>query len=369
MKRKINILGTRGIPASHGGFETFAEKLSLHLTSSGWEVSVYCQQETPEHRGPSSWQGINLVHVHTPFKGAIGTMHFDLKCILLTRRTDSLILTLGYNTALFNLIHKIAGVTNIINMDGIEWKRDKWGLFAKAWFWINERAGCLLANHLIADHPEIKKHLETRVSKNKITMIPYGAEDISGAETDILSSYGLQPNNYAIVIARPEPENSILEIIKAFSSKTRHHKLVILGNLDNHNEFHRSLKSSASNEVVFLGAIYEPEIVKTLRYHSSYYLHGHRVGGTNPSLVEAMGASCAVIAHDNHFNRWVAGPGAKYFKSEKECTDLIDRLLDSPEDRVDMKKASHNRFLEKFTWPQVLLKYEQLLTHWYPSKK
>ena len=212
-------------------------------------------------------------------------------------------------------------------MDGIEWKRDKWTFLERTWLYINERAGCWLGNHLIADHPEIKKHLTTRVSKNKITMIPYGSDEINTPDLTHLKPYDLEPNRYAIVIARPEPENSILEIVTAFSSKKRNKKLVVLGNYDKADpEYSKKVNDAASDEVIFPGAIYDKSVIQALRFYALLYVHGHTVGGTNPSLVEALGAGNAVLAHDNKFNRWVAGEGNKYFKDIKQCKKVFDEL-------------------------------------------
>lgn len=369
LDKQLHILGIRGIPAQHGGFETFAEKLSLFLVPLGWKVTVYCQEEGQNTSWESTWKGVHRVHIPVNRSGASGTVIFDWKAALRARSEKGLILTLGYNTAIFNIIQRLKGQTNIINMDGIEWRRDKWGAIAKTWFWLNERAGCWIGNHLVADHPKIKSHLATRVKDTKITMIPYGGDEVQDADASLLIPYGIESGKFSVIIARPEPENSFLEMVQAFSRTSRSHKLVVLGNFTpDSNPFHRQVMDAASNEVIFPGAIYEAPVVQALRYYSRFYLHGHRVGGTNPSLVEAMGAGCAVIAHDNHFNHWVAGPEAAYFKNEPECAALFDRLLTDDAAVLSMKEASKNRFYERFTWEQVLREYEVLLTQWYPIK-
>lgn len=366
---KLFILGTRGIPATHGGFETFAEKLSLHLVSKGWEVSVYCQEENNGEITESYWQGVHRIHIPVNLTGAKGTMIFDWLATRHALSQKGLFLTLGYNTAIFNLLQRVKRQTNVINMDGIEWRRDKWGTLAKIWFWINERVGCWIGNHLVADHPKIKEHLTTRVRSEKITMIPYGGDDITSANASLLLPFGIEPNQFSVIIARPEPENSFLEMVRAFSRTTRNHTLVVLGNFDpKGNQYHRQVMEAASAEVLFPGAIYNSSIVQALRFHCRFYLHGHRVGGTNPSLVEALGAGCAVIAHCNHFNRWVAGPEAAYFKDESACETLFDELLLNSDALSKMKAASRKSFHEKFTWSAVLTEYENLLTNWYPIK-
>ncbi len=367
---KLSILGTRGVPATHGGFETFAEKISIYLISKGWDVTVYCQEDGEGEITESNWEGVHRIHIPINRSGASGTMLFDWKATLHALSQDGLFLTLGYNTAIFNLLQRLKGQTNIINMDGIEWRRDKWGIIAKTWFWLNERAGCWIGNHLVADHPMIKEHLESRVSSDKITMIPYGGDEVRNADSNLLTPYNIEPDQFSVIIARPEPENSFLEMVKAFSQTQRNHKLVVLGNfMPESNTFHNEVMIAASAEVIFPGAIYEAPVVQALRFHSRLYLHGHRVGGTNPSLVEALGAGCAVIAHDNHFNRWVAGSEAAYFKDESECASLFDKLLGDDAAVSQMKIASQKRFQENFKWEQVLQKYEELLTHWYPANQ
>lgn len=364
---KLNILGIRGIPAQHGGFETFAEKLALYLVEKGWQVTVYCQEQGVGKPYNSKWKGVDRVHIPIKREAAVGTIVFDWKATCHALSQQGLFLTLGYNTACFNLLQRFKKQTNIINMDGIEWHRDKWGLVAKTWFWLNERAGCWVGNHLVADHPKIKEHLATRVRNEKISMIPYGGDEILSAELSLLKPYGLESEQFSVVIARPEPENSFLEMVRAFSQKKRNHKLVVLGNfLPEAIAYHHQVIQAASDEVLFLGAIYDSRIVQALRFYSRFYLHGHRVGGTNPSLVEALGAGCAVIAHDNHFNRWVAGNGAVYFENEATCAATLDQLLNDSLHIQKMKTASRVRFADCFTWQQVLSQYEQLFLSWYP---
>lgn len=168
-KPTLRILGTRGVPAAHGGFETFAEHLAHHLVGRGWRVVVYCQQDGDGPVHEDTWQGIERVHVPVSRPGAAGTIVFDWIATRHAARHGDLCLTLGYNTALFCAWLRLKGVRNIINMDGIEWRRQKWGWLAKAWFWLNDWAGCWLGNHLVADNPGIARHLQTRVSASKIT--------------------------------------------------------------------------------------------------------------------------------------------------------------------------------------------------------
>lgn len=361
--RHVAILGTRGIPARHGGFESFAERLALYLATRDWRVTVYCQQMG---RGPASeeiWQGVRLVHVPVPRDDAWGTIHFDWKSTRQAAREGGTLLTLGYNTAIFSLLYRLKGRTHLMNMDGLEWQRKKWGLAQRAWLWINERCGCWFANELIADHPAIELHLASRAPMHKLHMIPYGADLIDDANPALLEQYNLRPHGYAIVIARPEPENSILEIVRAFSQRRRGVQLIVLGRYEpEQNAYHRRVIEAASDEVRFLGAIYEPHVVAALRFFARLYVHGHTVGGTNPALVEALGAGCPVLAHDNVFNRWVAGDEAEFFTDTDTCAGKFDRLLADETTLARMRAASRRRCVMQFTWDRILKEYESLLS-------
>ncbi len=368
--KNISILGIRGIPAAHGGFETFAEYLALYLKDRDWNVSVYCQEDKGEWH-ESTWNGIRLIHVPVKTGGALGTIIFDLKTVLHSLKNRDLLLTLGYNTAIFNFLHWITGRRNIINMDGIEWRREKWGKVAKTWFWLNERFGCWFGSHLVADHPRIEDHLATRVSRENITMIPYGGRHISqeDASEDVLAEYGLDAGQYMILIARAEPENSILEVVQAFSRKPRGKKLVVLGNYKPESHpYHKAIMAAASEEVIFPGAIYDPKKIAALRFYALAYIHGHRVGGTNPSLVEALGAGNAILAHDNHFNRWVADKAGVYFSDIDSCESSIERLCSEPDLVASFQQNAREIFTHRFTWQQILEQYEALLLAWDKSE-
>ncbi len=359
--KHLRILGTRGVPAAHGGFETFAEHLALHLAGRGWNVTVYCQGDRPGSIFEDVWGEVRRVHVPVESRGPFGTIVFDWRSTRHAAREEGVVLTLGYNTAVFCSLYRIAGRKNVINMDGIEWRRRKWGIVARTWFWINDWMGCWLGDRLVADHPEIARHLATRVSAGKITMIPYGADRIDHADAGLIEPFGLSPGRYAILIARPEPENSVLEIVRAWSRRRRGLRLVVLGHYDAANRYHVAVKSAASDEILFPGAIYDKALVQALRFHSRLYLHGHQVGGTNPSLVEALGAGNPVLAHDNRYNRWVAEGGARYFVDEDGCAALLDELLDDAAALGVMARAGRARHEAAFTWEKVLGEYEELL--------
>jgi glycosyltransferase involved in cell wall biosynthesis len=354
-------MGIRGIPAAHGGFETFAERLALYLVERGWKVTVYCQGSATGKRAIDVWQGVTRIHIPVKRVGSVGSIEFDIKATFDVLRIRGTILTLGYNTGFLCLLLAAKSRTNFINMDGIEWKRAKYGLTSKAYLWLNERIAAWSGTHLVADHPKIADHLATRVVRDKIKVIPYGAPEIRNADASFLVDYGVEPGNFLTVIARAEPENSILEIVRGFSAKSRGMKLVVLGAYADEHPYQRQVRAEASADVIFPGAIYDTARVQALRGFSRAYIHGHQVGGTNPSLVEALAAGNAIIAHDNPFNRWVAGKAGVYFANAAGVAARLDEMQADPGQQKLMSQAARARWAEAFTWPDILDQYRSLL--------
>jgi glycosyltransferase involved in cell wall biosynthesis len=359
---RLAILGTRGVPAGHGGFETFAERLSIHLTVRGWDVTVYCQVDEGRQPSEDYWEGVKRVLVPAGRNDALGTMVFDAKATAHAARTDALHLVLGYNTALLNALTRLRGRRLVMNMDGLEWKRSKWNAAERAWLRLNEVVGARVSHALVADHPEIARHLTRLRRADAIETIPYGADAVREASLGALDRLGLSPGGYYLTVARIEPENSLLEVVRAHRASGTNKRLVMLGRLDPAvNRYHALLREAASDACLFPGPIYEKEDVAALRYHAFAYVHGHTVGGTNPSLVEAMGAGNAVLAHENPFNRWVAGEGAIYFSDESALVAAMRRLEEEPGLRERMAAANRDRHASAFTWDVVLGQYEAFL--------
>lgn len=359
--KHLIVLGIRGLPASHGGFESFAEKLAPWMLNAGWRVTVYCQGSDNGKRTVDTWQGCQRVHIPVHGDNAFSTIEFDIKSTVDAIKNPGIILTLGYNTGFLAIYSRIMKKTNLINMDGIEWKREKYSLFEKIYLWLNELIASKFGNTLIADHPEIALHLMRHTSSSKIETIAYGSDRLSDEDPSCLNEFGLEKDKYLTLIARPEPENSILEIVTAFSQKERGVRLLVLGNYREDQAYHVLVRKAASREVIFAGAVYEKIKIRAIRRFSLAYLHGHRVGGTNPSLVEALGAGNAIIAHDNKFNRWVAGESALYFSNEDECSSKIDEVISNNMIRENCRNAALQRWSDEFMWPSILSKYENLL--------
>jgi glycosyltransferase involved in cell wall biosynthesis len=358
------ILGTRGVPAAHGGFETFAERLAFFLVARGWHVGVYCQEEVErvgERFRSSLWRGIEQINVAVSSTGPRATLEFDWHCVRDAATRPGVCLVLGYNGAVFLPYLRSKNRKIITNMDGIEWRRPKWSAGVRAWFWVNEWIAAWTSHRLIADHPRIADHLASRRSRRVTAMIPYGAETISAAPDFCIRALGLEPDGYFVSIARIEPDNSILQIVEAFSRRRRSAKLAVLGDLDNSIPYHRAVRAAAGEEVILTGAIYDKTTVEALRFHARAYIHGHMVGGTNPSLVAALGAGNAVIARDNEFNRWTAGDAAFYFSSVDDCDGLIDRMLHDKNAVTCLRAAATARAMSHFVWDDVLSAYEHEL--------
>ncbi|WP_419254479.1 DUF1972 domain-containing protein [Caulobacter sp. ErkDOM-YI] len=359
-RRTVRILGTHGVPANYGGFETAAENIAKYLVRQGWRVIVYCQAGKNGETTYDTWEGIERVSIGVEDKGWLGTAKFDWISIAHACRYRDVCLTFGYNTGVFNFRQRMLGIANVINMDGIEWSRKRWGFLRQAILYVNERFAAAFGDHLIADHPAIHKYLLTRAPGRKISTVTYGADPVDAPSDAIVRELGLKPQGYFVLIARPIPENSVLEIVRAFSSERRSSALVLLGNYEGDDPYHVAVKQAASEDVRFVGPIYGSKVA-SLRFYARGYFHGHTVGGTNPSLVEAMAAGNPVFAHENVYNRWVAQAAATYFTDEHDLAASISALLKNPAQLEAMSEAALRRFAEEFTWDHVASQYEAIL--------
>jgi glycosyltransferase involved in cell wall biosynthesis len=352
------------VPAAYGGFETAAEHIGVHLAAKGWRVIVYCQVPGTGPIETDTWKGLERVLIREPREGWLGTASFDLtsvRHVLREAGTDDVCLTFGYNTGVFNVAQRLRGIPNVINMDGMEWTRRRWGLLRQGILLANERVAGAVGTVLIADHPHIAAYLRRSFGARRVTTIAYGAYPMSGAPEQPVEGLGLLPGEYATMICRPIQENSVLEIVTAWSARRRPVPLVVLGTFQRSDAYHARVLDAAGPDVRFVGAIYDQTVVTSLRYHSRAYLHGHTVGGTNPSLVEAMAAGNAVIAHNNVYNRYVAGVGNRYFDGVEDLAETLDLLLDDRESLAAMGDFSRRRHRDHYTWQQVGDEYERAL--------
>jgi len=362
--KTVYILGIRGIPGRHGGFETFAEHFALYMIDRGWKVFVYCQEDNVKTGmliREEEWRGVTKIVVPINRSGSFGSVEFDWRCSVDVKKRLGVVLILGYNTGIFAPLIRISHRRFAINMDGIEWMRGKWSLPIRAWFWVNEKIAAWAGTTLIADHPEIANHLARRAERSKIVTIPYGALSICDAVVEPLNEFGVIPDKYLISICRIEPENLVLELVRAFSFKSRGYNFVVVGPTDPANRYHRAVRAASSSEVLFVGAIYDRVALASLRWHARAYCHGHTVGGTNPSLVEALGAGNAILAHDNKFNRWTAGDQQFFFTDVASCGLRMDEISLNFGRVFQARRAARARFEEAFQLNKIHSAYEAIL--------
>ena len=356
---KIGILGTRGIPNAYGGFEQFAQYLAKGLEQKGHDVYVYNSSDHPYQE--RQWKGIRIIHCKD-WEGTIGTAGqfiYDFNCLKDARKRNfDVLLQLGYTSN--SVWHRIwpKGMLNVINMDGLEWKRSKYGALTRKFL---ERAEAWAARHadvMVADSIAIQDYLFKKYGREAI-YIPYGAEIPEHYSPETPARWDLHPHGYFLLMARMEPENNVEMIIQGWLSSEKTAPLVLIGNTGN--EFGQYLvKKYRGDRLRFIGAIYDQDAVNALRHYSKLYLHGHSVGGTNPSLLEAMACGCAIAAHDNPFNRAVPGEDADYFSSPEDIRSIMDRDADPA-----LAAARRERNIEKirnlYNWNNIIDAYEKVL--------
>jgi hypothetical protein len=348
---KIGILGTRGIPNQHGGFEQFAEFVAPALARRGHEVSVYTSSLHPFEG--SSWQGVHLIK-EKDIEDKIGTagqFFYDLNCILDARkRKFDVILQLGYTSSSIwrRFLPKDAVI--VTNMDGLEWKRSKYSQAVRSFLRRAEKWAVDASDMLIADSKGIQAYLSEKYQKDS-KFIAYGATLFTHPDPSVLANFGLREYNYNLLIARMEPENNIETILKGHSDSRTDEQLILIGNYKNN--FGSYLKSKYEDQrTVFLGPLYDLPLLNNLRHFSHIYFHGHSVGGTNPSLLEAMASQALIMAHDNIFNRSVLQDDAFYFSTPAD----ISLLLDSCPARRDYESFIGNnnaRITRNYSWEHI----------------
>ncbi|MDN3511988.1 MAG: DUF1972 domain-containing protein [Candidatus Jettenia sp. CY-1] len=359
---KVAILGTRGIPAKYGGFETFAEELAVRLVQQGIDVTVYCKADNNQQLG--TYKGVHLVYIPSFHLGPLTTIWFDFLCLWHARNKFDIVYMLGYGASIVCFIPRLWGNRVWLNMDGIEWARSKWGTFAKLWFKCMETVAMYMPNQLIADADGIKEHLQLRHKHMPpCSVIPYGAyvSEVS-PPVDLLQEWKLYAKAYYLVVCRLEPENSVLEVIEGFIASGSSYPLVIVGNHTTRTPYVECLLRLKDDRIRFIGTVYDKLKLQALRSHSLAYFHGHTAGGTNPSLLEALGCGNIVIAHDNRFNREVADDIALYFTSSHDIPVIIKKIeLYSSHEQEDIADKAKRRVQSKYNWDDITAKYMRLI--------
>jgi glycosyltransferase involved in cell wall biosynthesis len=356
-KLSIAILGSRGIPNRYGGYEACAQELGIRLVEQGHEVSVYCGSDHPEKA--KWWHGIRRIMIMNPEKsmGTVGQFIYDLKCNLHSRRKNfDIVLHLGYTSdSIWHWLWTKKSI-HLVNMDGQEWKRSKYSQAVRRFLKYAEKLATKTSKYLVADSHPIEKYLAEKY-KNPICYIAYGADIPQLISPDVPGSYSLESKQYDLIIARMEPENNIEMAIEAKLLSKDKIPLVIIGNA---NRYKNQLikKYGQEHALKFVDAVYESGLVNNLRYHCRFYIHGHSVGGTNPSLLEAMACGCIILAHKNPFNKSVLGEDAFYYDSKKELSTAFLK----PFSEHYSKWVSNNleKIHNEFNWDNITNQYEKL---------
>jgi len=368
---KLAIVGSRGVPAKYGGFETAVEAVAPKLAEMGWSIFVSC--EGPRGRSkPVVYKGVYLFYFPVrPFFRIIYEVLYDVYSLLKSSLTCRCIYMLGYGAGLFFFIPKVLRRKLVVNVDGLEWKRDKFNRLEKSILLASERAAVTFADVIVADSREVARYIEERYKK-KAVYITNGVDapqvekwdERKFACQDLLKDTALLPNGYWLAVARLEPENNIHAIVQAFLSSDSNRKLLIVGNFSSKKYESNVLKlledKNAEQRVTLTGAIYDVSLLNMLRQNCYAYIHGHSVGGTNPALLEAMSMQNLVIAHDNEFNREVGGQTTLYFKDAGDLAAKIEEIENNPNLFAQLKEAAYSRVLSHYSWEDIAQEYDRL---------
>ena len=359
---KVALMGTRGVPAQYGGFETAVEEIGRRLADRGYEVTVYCRNPGQRQTEYLGMQLVNAPAIRHRMAETLSHTTVSVAHTILRRRPDAVLLLNAGNAPLLPALRG-ARIPTAIHLDGLESRRAKWrGMGARYYQWA-ERSSIRHGQIVIADSQAIADHVE-RTFGRRCVVIAYGAPVIQPAP-DRLTELGLQPGEYHLVVARFEPENHVLEAVSSYRASTQARPLVVVGSAP-YSQWYIDAVSQAANgdpRIHLVGAIYDQELLDQLYAHAMTYIHGHSVGGTNPSLLRAMGAGTAVLAFDVEFNREVTAGRAMFWSSPDELVTLLNRL-DEPgmaAELADLRQASRDRIQTAYQWDFVTDAYEDVI--------
>tara|TARA_Y100001968_G_scaffold263348_1_gene251918 strand:- start:1055 stop:2179 length:1125 start_codon:yes stop_codon:yes gene_type:complete len=354
--RSIYLSGTNGLTANYGGWDNLLKNVASKLSI---DYNIICHGSYSDANEYSS--SIAKLKLFKIKANGIQSIFFDFRCLLDAYLGGGICLMMGTSGGIFFPIFKTLGLKIYLNPDGQEWKRAKWNKFAKLFLLVSDIIALKNSTYIIADHPEIENRARY-ITKKPIYCIPYGGDnaiskDMNSAKLADLPK-GITPGNYFFKVCRIEPENNIELIIKAFL-KTKQ-KIVIVGNWNN-SLYGKKVreKYSSFSYIYLLDPIYESGRLALLRSNCKSYIHGHTVGGTNPSLVEAMNLGLDVICHENKFNKYTTDNKAIYFKNSEELVDIINLTL-------SCKRNSNGKEMsliakERYTWEKISNSYYEII--------
>jgi glycosyltransferase involved in cell wall biosynthesis len=356
MKLKIAILGTRGVPNNYGGFEHIAGYLSRGLVENGHQVTVYNSSKHPYQQ--KEWQGVEIVHCFDPehLIGVPGQFIYDLNCIMHARRRKyDIILMLGYtSSSIWKALYPEKSII-ITNMDGLEWQRTKYSKPVRRFLKYAEKLAVQSSRFHIADSPVIKKYLDANYHIDS-KYIAYGAELDAVVHEGLLAEYGLKKYQYFLLMARMEPENNVEMILDGYCLTPSSIKFIVIGNTGNGFGKHLIEKYKNESRIVFLGALFDEQKVQSLTAFCSLYFHGHSVGGTNPSLLDAMAMKAPLAAHNNPFNASILKENALFFNNKSDVCKLINSNQYKNELYVENNYATTKN---EFSWDMIIDQYEK----------
>jgi glycosyltransferase involved in cell wall biosynthesis len=357
---KIALIGTRGIPAQYGGFETCAEELSKRLVKKGHEVWVYGRSGYYEQK-LKEYLGVRLVYLPELKVKTLDTLsHTFLSLLHALSKNYDIILVFNYANSPLLILPKFLGRNVILHVDGLEWQREKWRGLGKKYYKFAEWLSAKLTIDLIADSQSIKRYFEEKYGKSSY-FIPYGADLQFSSHREILKQFKLKPQEYFLQITRFEPENNPLLSIEAFQRTNTNKCLVLVGGAQYETEYSEKIFSIKDPRIKLPGLIYDKMILQELLCNCYAYIHGNEVGGTNPALLQAMASRCFVICRDVPFNREVLRDTGIYFK--KNMDDLSEKLSWSLKNSNQIKeKGEEGRKIIKndYSWDRVVDNYLEI---------
>lgn len=357
--RGIAIVGTRGIPANYGGFETFAERLALYFVGLGVPVTVYCRRH--HATAGKHWRGVRLVTLPTIRGKYVDTVvHTTLSALhLITRtRTRHVIVCNAANAPVLPML-RLSGRRVVMNVDGLEWRRGKWGIAGRAWYRLGEWLSVRWASVLVTDAEEVRTYYRVRHDADSV-MIPYGA-DLLERDGAVPAELGVEPDQYFLYVSRWEPENNPLLVARAHAAAKTTTRLVMLGHATYDSDLEAAVRAAAAPNTVLPGPVFGAAY-RALQGNARCYIHATEVGGTHPALIEAMGAGNLCLVLDTPENREVAGPDAWYFADAVVLPQLLRRVDELPDTDIDrIRRAIRERAAARFSWDRVGAAYRDLL--------
>jgi glycosyltransferase involved in cell wall biosynthesis len=357
---KIAILGTRGVPNHYGGFEHISEYVSAGLVKRGHSVTVYNSHNHPYTA--DTWNGVKIQHCFDPeyLVGTAGQFIYDFNCLMDARRKKfDVVLLMGYTScSIWGRLYPKSS-TIITNMDGLEWKRSKYSKKVQQFLKYAEKLAVKYSQFYISDSKVIKDYLEDKYNIYS-QYIPYGADVFSEQEREQIDAASAQKEDYFLLMARMEPENNIETILEGFNNSNSPRSFKVLG--DTGNRFGKFIRHRFKNDerIQFKGSIFDTAKVRSLQNNSYLYFHGHSVGGTNPSLLEAMASEALIAAHNNPFNKSVLNTDAFYFSNSNEVQYLVE-TVQRKENEQKMVKNNLDKIAYQFNWEKIIDEYETFI--------